>query len=341
MRALPEGGRNIGMIGLGVGTLAAYGKSGDHFFVYEINPEVLRLAASRFSYLSNCPATLEIVAGDARLSMEKSPARNLDLLVIDAFNSDAIPVHLLTREAFAIYRRHLKTNGVFAIHITNRSLNLEPVVVNLAREFGYRLAIVDQEPPPGKWWVAENLWVLLSGNAEFINTAVVREAARPVRSDLPRVALWTDDFVSLFPILRGKRPMPDPAFEEAQFQLARSCGERGDFAGAAEVFRNAVRTRPDSATLHNNLAYLLATSPDVRVRNGAESVVHAERACELSDYKLTVMISTLALAYAEAGRTEDAIVIAEKASALAAEFGEEELVRRNQDLVFRLRRNSQ
>jgi len=299
---------------------------------------VLRLAASRFSYLSNCPATLEIVPGDGRLSMETSPARNLDLLVIDAFNSDAIPVHLLTREAFEIYRRRLKTNGVIAIHITNRSLNLEPVIVNLAREFSYQLAFVDQARPPGKWCVAENIWVLLSGNAEFMNSAIVREAARPVRSDLPKVALWTDDFVSLFPLLRGRRSMPDQAFEEAQYQLARNCGERGDFAGAVEVFRTAVKSHPESAILHNNLAYILATSPDARVRNSAESVVHAERACELTGYAQPVAVSTLALAYAEAKRTEDAIAIAEKAGALAAEFGDQELVKRNEDLRDRLRR---
>ena len=137
MNALPAGHRRIGLIGLGAGTLAAYGQAGDDFHFYEINPDVQRLASSRFTYLTNCPGKVEITLGDARLSLEQEPPQNFDLLVLDAFNSDAIPMHLLTEEAFTIYERHLKTNGLIAVHVSNRNLNLEPVVYNIAPQFHY------------------------------------------------------------------------------------------------------------------------------------------------------------------------------------------------------------
>ncbi len=136
-RALETSGPlRMGVVGLGTGTLAAYGRAGDTLRFYDINPLVVQIARDRFKYLSDCPAHVDIVLGDARLSLAREPSQQFDILVIDAFSGDAIPVHLLTREAFRIYWRHLKPDGVLAVHISNRYLNLAPVVMLAAKESG-------------------------------------------------------------------------------------------------------------------------------------------------------------------------------------------------------------
>ena len=112
----------IGVIGLGTGTIAAYGSKGDVYRFYDINPAVIRIANTEFTYLRNSEATIETPLGDARLSLEREPAQDFDLLAIDAFSSDSIPVHLLTQEALTIYRRHMKPGGIIAFHVTNRYL---------------------------------------------------------------------------------------------------------------------------------------------------------------------------------------------------------------------------
>ena len=207
MNALPAGHRRIGLVGLGAGTLAAYAQAGDDFHFYEINPDVERLASSRFTYLTNCPGRVEITLGDARLSLEREPPQNFDLLVLDAFNSDAIPVHLLTEEAFAIYERHLKTNGLIAVHVSNRNLNLEPVMYNIARQFHYHAITIAYIPPSQQWWQLRSIWVLFSHGGEFIDSADLRLAARPPLTNSVSIPLWTDDFSSLFQIMHPE-PLP-------------------------------------------------------------------------------------------------------------------------------------
>ncbi len=209
MQALPAGSRHIGIIGLGAGTLAAYAQPGDLLRIYEINPEVLRLARSRFSYLNGCRGKIEVVLGDARLSLEKESSQHFDLLVIDAFSGDNIPVHLLTTEAFEVYQRQLQTNGIIAAHISNLYLDLEPVLANLANHFGYRMAVIDCNGAPGQWWIKPSRWILLTHNDAFIDSPPIREAAGPVRTraDLP---LWTDDFASLFQILQPRQTLARP-----------------------------------------------------------------------------------------------------------------------------------
>jgi hypothetical protein len=206
MRALPAGHRRIGLVGLGAGTLTAYGQAGDYFRIYEINPEVPNLAGTRFTYLASCPARVDIVPGDARLTLEREPPEHFDLLVLDAFSSDSIPVHLLTKEAFELYERHLNTNGVIAVHISNHFLDLEPVVVNLARHFSYRFAAIDydqdEEEENKFWWLYPSTWILLSRDEKFINTPTIRDAAYNVSTNAARVPLWTDDFTSLFQIIK-------------------------------------------------------------------------------------------------------------------------------------------
>jgi len=201
--ALPKGARRIGLVGLGIGTLAAYARTNDYFCFYEINPEVQRLAASRFSYLAHCRGKVAFKLGDARLSLEHEPPQHFDLLALDAFSSDAIPVHLLTREAFELYARHLKTNGVIAVHISNKYLDLEPVLLNVAREFNYGLAVIDTHPAgPDKWWNMSATWALLTHNREILDTPAIRQASRPPHQGSKKLRLWTDDFTSLFQVLQ-------------------------------------------------------------------------------------------------------------------------------------------
>ena len=199
---LPAATRKIGLVGLGAGTLTAYGRAGDQIRIYEINPEIKRLANSRFTFLSQSAGTVQIVLGDARLSMEKEPSQHFDLLALDAFSSDAIPVHLLTREAFDVYERHLNPGGILAIHISNHYLDLEPVVVNLARQFNYKVALIDYDENEEEWWSYSSTWMLLTRNEEVINAPAIREAASTGKTNGAKVPLWTDDFASLFQILR-------------------------------------------------------------------------------------------------------------------------------------------
>ena len=318
LRVMPAGHRHIGVVGLGIGTLATYLQPGDDIHFYEINPEVLQLATSRFTYLTNCHGKVEVTLGDARLSLEREPSQDFDLLVLDAFNSDAPPVHLLTREAFAIYERHLKTNGVIAVDISNRFLDFEPAVINLARHFNYKTAIIDDCGVYNKWWNYSSVWMLLSHNEEIINSPAVHLAARPLQTNWVGIPLWTDDFASLFQIIRSARiPQTPSSSSEEQTKAAHNLWIHGNFAEAIAHNRAALKTQPDSPALLNNLAWMLATCPEASLRNGPEAVQLGEKACQLTHYHLAAFVSTLAAVYAETGRFDDAIWMAQKASALA------------------------
>ena len=204
LNLLPPGPRRLGLVGLGTGTLAAYARKGDSLRIYEINPAVEQLARAHFKYLDYCLGTVEIAMGDARLVMEREIAGGqppvFDLLALDAFSSDAIPVHLLTREAFAVYGRLLRSGGVLAIHISNRYLDLRPVVERLASEFGYEVAAISDDREP-EWWVYATTWMILSRDKAFLEQEALRTAAdSPAeRRDAP---LWTDDFASLYSIMK-------------------------------------------------------------------------------------------------------------------------------------------
>lgn len=197
--------RVVGIVGLGTGTMAAYGRKGDRFRFYEINPEVERVARERFTYLRQCPAQVEVILGDARLSMEREAPQRFDLLVLDAFSSDSIPVHLLTREAFEIYLRHLKPDGVIAVHISNHYLNLAPVADNLATHFQLKHVSVSTGDPfdddESEWWLYSSTWVLLTKNEAFLQLPAIRDVRTEPKKPSVKVPLWTDDYASLFPIL--------------------------------------------------------------------------------------------------------------------------------------------
>jgi len=201
--ALLPGPHRIGLVGLGTGTLAAYAQPGDYVRVYEINPEVERLATSHFSYLRDCKGKVDVALGDARLSMEREAPQNFDLLALDAFSSDAIPVHLLTQEAFTTYERHLKPGGVIAVHISNHFLDLQPVVLNLARQFNLSFAVIDFDENEDDWWEYSSTWVLLTHDRTFLSApGICAAAVADVPSAARRLPLWADDFSSLFEILK-------------------------------------------------------------------------------------------------------------------------------------------
>ena len=204
IRNFPSKQKRIGVVGLGTGTTAAFGEKGDYVRIYEINSEVLRVATNHFSFIKDTRAlggTVDVILGDARLSMEREEPQRFDVLALDAFSSDAIPVHLLTKEAVAIYGKHLATNGVLAIHISNRYLDLEPVVENVAKEFGYLHLSVSDGEGDKDWWIYSSTWVLLSKNQELMST--ITSLAKPNTDEKSKktVPLWTDDYASLLPIM--------------------------------------------------------------------------------------------------------------------------------------------
>ena len=198
----------IGAVGLGTGTLAAYGRDGDTLRIYELNPAVLAIAQRKFTYLSDSKARIESVLGDARLSLElelargafSEDARRFDLLVLDAFSGDAIPAHLLTREAFATYARVLKPQGVMAFHVSNRYLDLKPVIDRIATAQGYA-AILVADRPRGRGLVLASDWVLVTKNRDFLSQADIAGYGVAIVAR-PTVPEWTDDFTSLFHILK-------------------------------------------------------------------------------------------------------------------------------------------
>jgi hypothetical protein len=199
--------QRIGLLGLGVGTITAYGKPGDYIRVYEINPQVKQIAEDPFTYVANSRAQVEIVMGDGRLSMESEPPQNFDILIMDAFSSDAVPVHLLTKEAFEIYQRHLKPDGAIVVNISNRYLDLRPVIENAAREFGFQSHHINCEDgaggddDEGSWWLYASSWMILSKNQAFMDRNELKWAASPTAAST-NIPLWTDDYTSMFKILQ-------------------------------------------------------------------------------------------------------------------------------------------
>jgi SAM-dependent methyltransferase len=195
-----EGPQRVGVIGLGVGTLAAYGKPGDYYRMYEINPLVIKVANSEFSFLQECGAAIDVVLGDARLSLEREPAQQFDVLLVDAFSGDSVPVHLLTREVFAQYFRHLKPDGIVAVHTSNKYLDLAPIV-RLGADFHSKQAVrVDSEKDEGRG-VYSASWVLISTRPDFLALETIKDVAKEIPVT-PWVRPWTDDYSSLYPILK-------------------------------------------------------------------------------------------------------------------------------------------
>jgi hypothetical protein len=203
LTALQRPNRKVAIIGLGAGTMAAWGRLGDTFRFYEINPDVEAMARTRFTFLKDSGARTEIVLGDARVQLERELAagssHDFDLIAVDAFSSDAIPLHLLTAECGDIYRQRLKLGGLLLLHISNRALNLEPVARGLAQHLGWQpfLLVSGDDYNTGE---SSSHWVLITDNAEFVERSGLGHGNSPWTNRAPLT--WTDDFASLWHVLK-------------------------------------------------------------------------------------------------------------------------------------------
>jgi spermidine synthase len=201
LRAMTNRGPlHVGVIGLGVGTIAAYGQAGDAYTFYEINPLVVRIARNDFRFLKDSKAGITIELGDARLTLERQAPQNFDVLAVDAFSSDAIPVHLLTLEAFELYFRHLKPEGLLAVHISNQHLNLEPVVGAAAARLGKEAVVINSNDDRENGIVSAT-WVILGNRNVFTDLPAIEKAGRLVAAQGLK-HLWTDSHSSLFSALK-------------------------------------------------------------------------------------------------------------------------------------------
>ncbi|MEH3039303.1 MAG: fused MFS/spermidine synthase [Sphingomonas paucimobilis] len=192
----------IGIVGLGTGTLACYAQPGQHWRFYEIDPVVVRIArdSGAFTFLRRCAPSAQIVVGDARLSLSEEPAGNLDLLALDAFSSDAVPMHLMTREAFETYGRVLGRRGLLLVHVSNRYLDLGPVVARTAG--GWMAAQLPYQPKSSDPAETGSLWIALTRDPEVLGTLLTSGGdwePLPVTDTAP----WTDDYASILPVLRA------------------------------------------------------------------------------------------------------------------------------------------
>lgn len=196
---IPSRSRRIGIVGLGAGTLAAYGQTGDRLRFYDIDPMVIKAAHQEFGYLRHSKASVETVLGDARLSLERESANHFDVLVIDAFSGDSIPTHLITREALAIYLRHMNDNGVIAFHVTNRFLSLAPVVHQLAIDQGLHAVLVKDAHPAKP--LASSEWMLLARDRATLMAPEIHQVAQQPPA-MAGLGVWTDNSTNLFKILK-------------------------------------------------------------------------------------------------------------------------------------------
>ena len=205
LNAIAPAPRKVGIIGLGAGVVASYGRPGDRFTFYEISPRVVEVARSEFTFLRDTAARTEVVLGDGRLSLEREPPRRFDVLGIDAFAGDSIPMHLITREAMALYARHLAPNGVIVFQATNRYIDLLPVVKRLASEFGMEAMLVSDVPTHAdsgpEYWLSSTDQVLVTRNQALFESDALRYVITPIadRSDL---ATFTDAHHNLVRILK-------------------------------------------------------------------------------------------------------------------------------------------
>jgi spermidine synthase/MFS family permease len=203
IRSLGERPARVGIIGLGVGTIAAYGRPGDVYRFYDIDSRVMQVALHEFTYLTDSKAKVELALGDARLTLEREPPRNFDVLAVDAFSSDAIPVHLITREALGVYLKHVKPDGIVAFHVSNRFLDLIPVVARLAREHGAHVVLVRDDPDEeADARRSRTDWVLVSRDAAALKRKPIVERGAEEPEERPDWRTWTDDYSNLIQILK-------------------------------------------------------------------------------------------------------------------------------------------
>ena len=206
IRTLREqrGALRLGILGLGAGVTATLANRGDTIHYYEINPLVLDVATNQFGFLKGCPANPQVYMGDARLLLEDMPSENLDFLAMDAFSSDAVPMHLLTKEAYKIYLRHLKPDGILAVHISNRYLDLKPVVAQAMSEIGWHGRLIEDDGVDVSYYTGTT-WTILSPTEEFFNSDNFKGNSSSIITPLlpkPGFLAWTDDFSNIITILK-------------------------------------------------------------------------------------------------------------------------------------------
>ena len=194
--------KNVGLVGLGAGTLAAYGRRGDSYTFYELNPNVERMARKYFTYIANSKANVNVIIGDGRVTLQKElengQGNNFDVLVIDAFSGDSVPAHLLTTEAFALYFNHLTLDGILAIHVSNSHLDLTSLVKGLAKKSGYSALYFKTEATDKE--VTQTEWVIVTNNASFIRKVKVKrlQSQWPNENEM----VWTDNYSNLLSVLK-------------------------------------------------------------------------------------------------------------------------------------------
>lgn len=193
--------QKIGIVGLGVGTLATYGRAGNEMRMYEINDQVVDVARTEFTYLSDSPAKMVSVLGDGRLMLEREPTQNFDLLAMDAFSGDSIPTHLLTLEAMKIYLGHMKSGGILAVHITNQYLDLEPVMAAIAQHYGKVAMLYSLPKNPSEPFCRHTTWVLLMSPERAANLPKELQGGTKL-TPRPGFRPWTDGFSNLIDILK-------------------------------------------------------------------------------------------------------------------------------------------
>jgi hypothetical protein len=201
MQAQEGSPRRIGILGLGCGTLAAYGRAGDTLRIYEINPQVLEIANRNFTYIKDTPAKVEVALGDGRLLLDSEPSQHFDMLVMDAFSGDSVPVHLITREAFRTYFRHLKPDGILAVNISNTYLDLEPVMERAANAFGKVALVYRFAPDDGDQNCFSCTWTLIMDQATADSHPALMQNVKILKPERP-FRIWTDDFSNMFSILK-------------------------------------------------------------------------------------------------------------------------------------------
>ena len=192
-------GKKVGLIGLGAGTLAVYGRPGDDYRFYEINPQVLAFAQDEFSFMRESQAHIQTVLGDARLSLEREPPQRFHVLAVDAFSGDSVPVHLITAEAMELYARHLDPDGIIAFHLTNRFLWLPPVVEAIAKAQGLSTVLIHDDAEDSD--LRRTDWMLVAKNPKVLEQPLIRDATSPIKP-IPGLSVWTDDFNNLFQVLK-------------------------------------------------------------------------------------------------------------------------------------------
>jgi SAM-dependent methyltransferase len=202
LAALRHPNMKVGVLGLGAGTMAGWGQPGDLYKFYEINPQVIELAETEFGYLKECHAKVELVLGDGRLALEREPPQGFDLLAADAFSSDSVPMHLITREALQEYMRHVRPGGVVVFNVTNRYLDLAPVVNRLAESLGLHARLVSHVPTDEEYSLYSSTdFVLVTADPRLFERPALVDVAEEIKISR-KVSVWTDDFNNLLEALR-------------------------------------------------------------------------------------------------------------------------------------------